>query len=181
VTAHRPTIRRIALLLLGAAITVSVAALAGGAGRGAAAAASVRPAPALLPDTLAFEVEYVGIGAEGVDLIWRGRAEGGVPGQATIRLEYAGSAEDRGMPVWPVNVWLFYSADNYRSSFAAELGGSMNWRTGEMRVSGIVSDGIRMNVPLEQRVRLYRPGLGGAVTVVFLPPLAPSDALAIAF
>ncbi len=180
--ASRSISRRIALLVLGAGLTVSVAALAAGAGRATAAAtAIVRPAPPDLPDTLAFEVEYAGIGAEGIDLIWRGEAGGPVPGRVTIRMEYAGGAEDRAMPVWPVNVWLFYSADNYRSSFAAELSGSMNWRTGELRVSGLVSDGPRRLVPLEQRIQLRRPGLAGAVTVVFLPRLALSDALAAGF
>jgi hypothetical protein len=182
VTASRSTSRRIALLVLGAGVTLSVAALAAGAGRAIpAATAIVRPAPARLPDTLAFEVEYAGIGAEGVDLIWRGQAAGSVPGRVTIRMEYAGGSEDRAMPVWPVNVCLFYSADDYRSSFAAELSGSMNWRTGELRVSGLVSDGLQTDVPLEQRLQLHRPGLSGAVTVVFLPRIALSDARAAGF
>jgi hypothetical protein len=182
VTASRSTSRRIALLVLGAGVTLSVAALAAGAGRATpAATAIVSPAPADLPDTLAFEVEYAGIGAEGIDLIWRGEAAGSVPARVTIRMEYAGRTEDRAMPVWPVNVWLFYSADNYRSSFAAELSGSMNWRTGELQASGLVSDGPRRLVPLEQRIQLHRPGLAGAVTVVFLPRLALSDALAAGF
>jgi hypothetical protein len=175
VTASRPTPRRIALLALGAGVTLSVAALATGAGRivpraGAAATG--------LPDTLAFEVEYTGVGAEGVDLVWRGHAEGAAPAQVTIRMEYAGGTEDRAMPLWPVNVWLFYAADDYRRSFAAELSGSMNWGVGELRVSGLVTDGLRTNVPLEQRIQLHRPGLTGAVTVVFLPRVALSDGLA---
>ena len=181
-TASRSTSRRIALLVLGAGLTLSVAALAAGAGRATPAAMAIASTPpARLPDTLAFEVEYAGIGAEGIDLVWRGQAVGAVPGRVTIRMEYAGGTEDHAMPVWPVNVWLFYSADDYRSSFAAELSGSMNWRNGELRVSGLVSDGLRMNVPLEQRIQLHRPGLAGAVTVVFLPRVALSDALAAGF
>ena len=84
-----------------------------------------------LPDTLAFEVRYGGIGAEGVDMVWRARAGGPVAGLVTIRMEYAGDPADRRMPIWPVNVWLFYSADDLRGSFAAELSGTMSWRTGE--------------------------------------------------
>jgi hypothetical protein len=38
-----------------------------------------------------------------------------------------------------------------------------------------------MNVPLEQRVQLRRPGLAGAVTLVFLPSVALSHALAAGF
>ena len=181
-TASRSTSRRITLLLLGAGLTLSVAALATDDGRATSHSTAIAsPAPARLPDTLAFEVEYAGVGAEGIDLVWRGQAAGSVPGRVTIRMEYAGGTEDHAMPVWPVNVWLFYSADDYRSSFAAELSGSMNWRTGELRVSGLVSDGSRMNVPLEQRVQLHRPGLAGAVTLVFLPRVALGHALAAGF
>ena len=180
-TPSRSAPRRVAPLVLGAVVTRSVAALAAGAGRIAPGAVGAEAATTELPDTLAFEVEYVGIGAEGVDLVWRGRVEGAAPAQATIRMEYAGGADDRAMPLWPVNVWLFYAADDYQRSFAAELSGSMNWGTGELRVSGLVSDGLRTNVPLEQRIQLHRPGLTGAVTVVFLPRVALSDGLAAGF
>ena len=168
----RTTTRRTALLVLCLGATAGVAGL--GAGRVPAAATAARA----LPDTLAFEVEYAGIGAEGVDLIWRGRAAGGIPAEVTIRMEYAGGADDRWMPVWPVNVRLLYSADDFVRSFAAELSGSMNWRTGALQVSGLVSDGLRRNVPLEQRLQLHRPGLAGSATVVFLPRLALLGAMA---
>lgn len=130
------------------------------------------PRPAALPDTLTFPVEYAGIGAEGVDLVWRGRLSGPAGGLVTIRMEYAGAAPDRQMPIWPVNAWLFFSADDYRSSFAAELSGSMNWRTGTMRVTGLVSDGDRIDAPLELRMRIRQPGLAGTATVLFLSPMA---------
>ena len=168
----RSATRRVALLVLCLGATASAAALGGG--RGAEAA----PAAASLADTLAFEVEYAGIGAEGVDLIWRGRAQGPTPAEVTVRMEYAGGADDRWMPVWPVNVRLLYAAEDYARSFAAELSGSMNWRSGMLEVSGIVTDGARRNTPLEQHLRLRRPGLTGSATVVFLPRLALLEALA---
>src|SRR5262245_19020901 len=96
---------------------------------------------ATLADSFAFEVEYGGVGAGRVDQVWRGRVTGPTPGAVTIRVEYAGAPADRSMPVWPVNAWLFFSADDLRSSFAAELSGSMNWGSGELRVTGLVSDG----------------------------------------
>ena len=100
------------------------------------------PALVQLPDSLVFDVQYAGLGAEGVDLVWRGRVALPTPAQVTIRMEYAGRPAERGQPVWPVNAWLFYSADDLRSSFAAELSGSMSWSTGEMRVIGLVSEGL---------------------------------------
>jgi len=179
VIATRPSPRRFAQVILGAGVTLSAVAVAVTGRTVPGASASVLASA--FPDTLAFNVEYAGLGAEGVDYIWRGYARGAVPAQVTIRMEYAGVRDERPMPIWPVNVWLFYSADDYRSSFAAELSGSMNWRTGELRVSGLVSDGLRTNVPLEQRVQLHRPGLAGTATVVFLPRVALSDALAAGF
>ena len=162
----RSTTRRIALLVL------CLAASVGAVGLGTGGMAPATPAAVELPDTLGFEVEYAGIGADGADLLWRGRVEGRTPALVTIRMEYGGGEGERRMPVWPVNVRLLYSADDARRSFAAELCGSMNWRAGDLRVSGIVSDGARRNFPLEQRLLLHRPGLAGSVAVVFRPRLA---------
>jgi hypothetical protein len=157
-----------------------------GASLGAAALGSpqyrslpVSSARAPLPDTLVLDVDYAGLGAEGVDLVWRGTAAGLVPGIVTIRMEYAGPAGDHGMPVWPVNAWLFYSADEYDRSFAVELTGSMRWPSGEMRVAGLVSDGERIGVPVEVSLRLKRPGMAGSASVVFLPRLALLETLAL--
>jgi len=113
-----------------------------------------------LPDSFAFDVEYAGLGVEGVDQVWRGKVTGPTPGSVTVRVEYAGAPADRGMPVWPVNAWLFFSADDLRSSFAAELSGSMDRRSRELRVTGLVSDGIRQDTVVEQRIRLHRPRRG---------------------
>jgi hypothetical protein len=167
----RSLTRRTTLLALSAAILVAIVALR--TRTPSSPPAPVAPAPSVtsqqLPDSMGFEVEFAGLGAEGVDLVWRGRVAGPVPGLATIRMEYAGGTDDRRMPIWPVNAWLLFSADDYRSSFRAELSGSMNWRSGEMRVTGLVSDGAPRDTPIEQRVHLRRPGLG---TVRVLPRMA---------
>jgi hypothetical protein len=133
------------------------------------------PAPAgavALPDTLAFEVRNAGIGAESVEMVWRAQTGEPVAGLVTIRMEYAGDPADRRMPIWPVNVWLFFSADDLQDSFAAELSGTMSWRTGEMRVAGLVSDGARRDMAVEQRMRVIRPGLDGTAVVVFYPRIS---------
>jgi hypothetical protein len=131
--------------------------------------------PEALPDTLAFEVRYGGIGAEGGNLLWQAQTDGPIAGLVTIRMEYAGDPADRRMPIWPVNVWLFFSADDFRGSFAAELSGTMSWRTGEMRVAGLVSDGARLDTAIEQRMRVVRPGLSGTGTVVFYPQVSGEE------
>jgi hypothetical protein len=172
-SSDRSRTRRPMLLALSSAILVAIVALR----TGTPAPVTPPPAapslpPAALPDSIGFEVEYAGVGAEGVDLVWRARVAGPVPGEATIRMQYAGGDDDRRMPIWPVNAWLLFSADDYRSSFCAELSGSMNWRSREMRVTGLISDGASRGVPMEQRVYLRRSGLGGTATVRFLPWIA---------
>jgi hypothetical protein len=165
---HRSAPGKTALYALGLAGIVAGLALWAAPGRPAQV-----PAPAesvALPDTLAFAVHYGG--AEGLAMVWRAQAAGPVAGQVTIRMEYAGDPADRRMPIWPVNVWLFFSADDLRGSFAAELSGTMSWRTGEMRVAGLVSDGARRDAAVEQRMRVMRPGLNGTGTVVFYPRIA---------
>jgi hypothetical protein len=173
-SSDRSLIRRPMLLALSSAIIVAIVALRTDTPAPVTpppAAATAVP-PQALPDSIGFELEYAGLGAEGVDLVWRGRVAGPVPGLVTIRMEYAGGHDDRRMPIWPVNAWLLFSADDYRSSFCAELSGSMNWQSRVMRVTGLVSDGAARGVPIEQRVYLRRSGLGGTATVHFLPWIA---------
>jgi hypothetical protein len=162
----RALILAIGLVSLSAALGLSTA-VGGSQAVSSSATVSGNRAP-VFPDSIAFEVQYGGLGAEGVDLVWRGRTADELSGQVTIRMEYAGPQADRKMPIWPVNAWFFFSADDYRSSFAAELSGSMNWHTGEMRVTGVVSDGARVGTSIEQRMRLRRPGYEGTTTVRFI-------------
>jgi hypothetical protein len=174
-SSDRSLTRRPMLLALSSAILVAIVALrteTPAPSVTASPVASPSASPQALPDSIGFELEYAGLGAEGVDLVWRGRVAGPVPGLVTIRMEYAGGNDDRRMPIWPVNAWLLFSADDYRSSFCAELSGSMNWHSRVMRVTGLVSDGAARGVPIEQRVYLRRSGLGGTATVHFLPWIA---------
>jgi hypothetical protein len=162
---HRITPGRTALYVVCLAVIVAGLALWAPPGRPAQVPASA--GPEALPDTLVLEVRYGGIAAEGGNILWRAQTDGPIAGLVTIRMEYAGDPADRRMPIWPVNVWLLFAADDLRGSFAAELSGTMSWRTGEMRVAGLVSEGARRDAAVEQRMRDIRPGLDGTATVVF--------------
>jgi hypothetical protein len=133
-----------ALAAAGLVLAAGVAGLAGPRRVAGVRPAVAAPAPTDLPDSLAFAVSYAGVGPKGADLVWRGLVGGEARGQVIVRMEYAGRPADRQKPIWPVNAWLFFSADDSPGSFTAELSGSMNWRTGEMRVTGLVSDGARI-------------------------------------
>ncbi|MGH7497281.1 MAG: hypothetical protein ACREL3_00345 [Gemmatimonadales bacterium] len=168
---HRSAARRASILVVILGAASGTAAIRGG-GVHSTASSSISPADAALPDTLVFDVSYGGIGAEGVDQIWHGVVGGPVPGRVTIRMEYAGAPGDSRMPLWPVNAWLFFSADDYRNSFCAELSGSMSWKSGDMRVTGLVSNGVHRDTPIEQRIHFRLPTLAGTAMVRFLPRLA---------
>jgi hypothetical protein len=168
---RRTGLRRVALAIVCALLGLTLIALRT-VSRAEAPVAAAAPETVPMPDSLRFQVRYTGLGAEGVDMVWRGEVQGEAPGQVTIRMEYAGPAAGRRAAVWPVNVWLFFSADDLRTSFAAELSGRMHWGTGEMRVTGLVSDGVRVDTPIEQRMQVDQPGLEGRVTVRFYPRLA---------
>jgi hypothetical protein len=119
------------------------------------------------PSTFALSMSYEGIGAEGVDLLWRGTITAPLAGQATVRLAHAGSPEDRGIPVWPVTALLFFSADDYRSSFIAELSGTMDWTKGEMLLTGLVTDGPATGAEVEQLLRLGASTWKGSLMLRF--------------
>jgi hypothetical protein len=160
------------IALYGVCLAGIVAGLVPWAAPGRRAQVPASAGPEAPPDTLAFEVRYGGIAAEGGNMLWRARTDGPIAGLVTIRMEYAGDPADRRMPIWPVNVWLLFSADDLRGSFAAELSGTMSWRTGEMRVAGLASDGARRDAAVEQRMRVNRPGLDGTAVVVFYPRIS---------
>lgn len=174
---RRSTLRRAAIPVV--AVVVALTSIGLPSVRPEAVPAAV-PRISEMPDSFGFALRYAGIGAEGVDLIWRGRVAGGVPGQVTLRMEYAGTAHGRGHLIWPVKAWLFFSADDYRNSFAAELSGRVNWSSGEMRVTGLVSDGIRLDTPVEHVLQLGPSGIEGQASVKFFPRLALGPRLALA-
>jgi hypothetical protein len=157
-----PAVRATILLVLVACLALWVAPR-----RPAQVAGAAQPLPP--GDTLTFEVRYQGRGVEDTAMHWHARVEDPVPGSVVVRMEYAGDSAERQMPMWPVNARLSFAADDPRASFAAELSGTMNWRTGEMRVAGLVSEGARLRTALEQRLRVRKPELGGEGRVVFYP------------
>ena len=120
------------------------------------------------PNALEFGAIYTGAGAEGVDLIWTGPLEGAPAGRATVRVEYVGSEADRAHPVWPVRALLFVSADDPTKSFVGELAGTINWPSGEMQLSGPVTDGWRRNARVEQSLSMNRPWFDGTGTIRFV-------------
>ncbi len=168
-------IRRARIAGIGTAALLSLLALQAAPGRQpqsqSSALQSRRP-----PGSLVLPMSYAGIGSEGVDLIWRGTTTAPLAGQATVRMAYVGAPEDRGMPVWPVTALLFFSADDYRNSFIAELSGTMDWTRGEMLGVGLVTDGAAANTRLEHVFRIRDAKWNGSLKLRFLSGTAESVA-----
>jgi hypothetical protein len=82
----------------------------------------------------------------------------------TVRVEYAGSEMGRNQPLWPVRALVFVAADDATKSFAGDLDGTLNWRTGRMQLSGTVTNGWRRNARIEETLSLDRERLDGTST-----------------
>jgi hypothetical protein len=110
---------------------------------------------------LRYTVRFEGVGAEGVDDVWRGPLAGATPGEVTLRVEYRGAPADVARPVWPVRVMAFVAADDPTKSFLAETDGTLDWRTGAMQLTGRVSEGWMNGASVQQTLTLDRKRLGG--------------------
>src|SRR5439155_24000325 len=74
--------------------------------------------------------------------LWSGRVSGSMSGGLVVTLEPLGSLMETGNPIWQVKTpWIVPAAAPGESSLAAELYGTVNWKTGRMRLSGVVTEG----------------------------------------
>jgi len=124
-------------------------------------AASIGPA-ALGAATLRYTIRFEGVGAEGVDNIWRGPLGDDMPGEITLRVEYRGAPMDVARPVWRVRVMTFVAADDPTKSLLAESQGVLDWDTGSMQLTGYVSEGWMKGASVEQTLRLDRTHFDGS-------------------
>jgi len=108
-----------------------------------------------------YSVQFEGVGAEGVDDVWRGPLARATPGEITLRVEYRGVPRDVARPVWPVRVMAFVAADDPAKSFLAETDGTLDWHTGTMELTGRVSEGWMNGASVQQTLTLDPKHLDG--------------------
>lgn len=118
---------------------------------------------------LRYAIHFEGVGAEGVDDIWRGRIEGPASGEIMLLVEYRGRPVDAAGPVWPVRVMAFVTADNPAQSFLAQMSGTIDWRSGDVQLRGQVSDGWMKGATVEQAFRLDGREFDGKGTLKLEP------------
>ena len=112
------------------------------------------PASSVEQPQLAYTVDFDGVGAEGIDDVWRGPLVGATPGEITLRVEYRGRPIDVARPTWPVRVLTFVAADDPTRSLLAETSGTLDWDSGIMQLAGLVTEGWMKGARVEQTLRL---------------------------
>lgn len=74
--------------------------------------------------------------------LWSGRLSGSSDGGLVVTLEPLGSLMETANPSWTVKTrWIVARAAPKEDRLVAELYGTVNWKSGKMRLSGVVSDG----------------------------------------
>ena len=74
--------------------------------------------------------------------MWTGRVSGGAGGALRMTLEPLGDPIETANPVWNVRTrWTVWPAAPGEASLVAALYGTVNWKTGVLRVAGVVSEG----------------------------------------
>lgn len=149
------------LLVLGPAV---------GNGASAQSAAAARPpGPWQQPLTLSFRNVFVGVGGDGSS-VWQGPVGGDAHGRVTLALQQVESAADAANPVWHVRTrWTVETGVEARS-FAAELEGMLDWRSGTVRLSGPITSGWLEGAWVQAEGRLVNGDVSGVLRI--LPSLA---------
>jgi hypothetical protein len=113
----------------------------------------------------AYSAEFTGVGPDGRDMVWRGAVAGFAVGELTVRLAPTGKVIDTARPEWPVEGVIFVTGEDPRRAFAAEVRGTINWRTNRLTLAGEVSVGYLRGAHVEQTADLINHDLSGQLRV----------------
>ena len=115
--------------------------------------------------TSRYFAQFAVAGPEGRDMGWRGAVAGATIGELTILLAPAGKVVDSARPEWPVEGVVFVSGDDPRHAFAADVRGTINWRTKALTLAGEVTVGYLRGAHVEQTADLIGHDLSGDLRV----------------
>ena len=93
--------------------------------------------------TLGFTSQFAGVSQEDhMSNLWSGRVSGSMSGGLVVTLEPLGSLMETANPIWQVKTrWIVAPAGQGEDSLVADLYGTVNWKTGRMRLLGVVTEG----------------------------------------
>ena len=117
---------------------------------------------------LTFSHEFAGVSqADHKSNVWTGRVHGAVRGDVVMTLELLGSPMEAASPVWQVRTrWTVAGG----TGFAADLYGTVNWKSGALRLSGAIGEGCLKGSEIRAEGRFA--DLDGSGTIRILPPAA---------
>ena len=93
--------------------------------------------------TLGFAGQFAGVSQiDHTSNVWSGRVSGSMSGGLVVTLEPLGSLMETANPTWRVKThWIVAPAGQGEDSLVADLYGTVNWKTGRMRLLGVVTEG----------------------------------------
>ena len=90
---------------------------------------------------LTFADEFAGVsGTDHESDVWTGRTEAPLAGDLVMTLQLLGRPVEAANPVWKVRTRWTLTPD-HDAALVADLYGTVNWKTGVMRLSGAVTEG----------------------------------------
>ncbi len=119
-----------------------------------------------------FTSEFAGVsGEDHRSNLWIGRVSGPLSGALTVTLEPLGDLMATANPVWNVRTrWTVAPAAPDDQSLVADLYGTVNWKTGVLRLSGVVTEGCLKGYEAVARGRFA--DLDGSGTLQIQPAVA---------
>jgi hypothetical protein len=116
----------------------------------------------------AYFAELAGVGGDGRDMVWSGAVAGAAVGELTVRLAHEGLDIDTSNPTWPVEGIIIVSGEDPRRAFAAEVRGTIDWRTKRVNLAGDVSVGYMRGAHVQETADLIDFDLSGELRIA--PP-----------
>lgn len=130
--------------------------------------AASRDAPERIP-RLVFSTEFVGVDKAGAG-IWKGRVDGEVTGEVILALRQVEDPAEAARPVWHVRARWSIAATPPGRSFAADLEGMVDWKSGTSQLSGVITAGWMKGAGIRQEGRLVHGDVTGTLDIT--PSLA---------
>jgi len=119
------------------------------------------------PAHVEFSVAFDGIGAEGIDDLWRGSLKNPGTGMITIRVEHLAPESHQPMTAGPIRAEVFVSQDDVTKSFGADVAGSID-SDGVLHLTGTVDVGPAAGTPVDVTAQLDPRRLNGHGLIRFL-------------
>ena len=117
------------------------------------------------PHRLRFRSAFAGVSPDGANCVWQGSVDGATRGALTFELRQVEDPSQAANPVWHVAThWSVEDPSNARS-FDAQLEGMVDWRTGDFRLSGEITEGWMKGAWVQEEGRFVDGDAAGSLVI----------------